>query len=167
MKTLKLLLAGIVAFLGNVGTLLFANLYSQRTYDASLLLKAAALVAASADGSLVLDVGNGLVDADLVLDVTALEVDSSDESYTIILEGSPDATFGTAANIASLARITLGHHSAAGNAPQGFEDLPGRYLVPCRNEKGGTTFRYLRIRTVVAGTIATGINYTAWLAKDE
>jgi hypothetical protein len=146
-----------------------ANLYSQRTYDAALLLKAAGLVAASADGTLILDVGNGLLDCDLVVDVTALEVDSSDESYTIVLEGSPDAAFGTAANIMPMAKITLGHHSSTAGAlqAQGAEDAAGRYIVPCRNERGGTTYRYLRIRTVIAGTIATGINFTAWLAKDD
>jgi hypothetical protein len=145
-----------------------ANLYSQRTYDAALLLKAAALVASSADGSLILDVGVGLVDADLVLDVTAMEVDSNDESYTVILEGSPDAAFGTAANIIPLAMIVMGDHASTAGAlcAMGADDTVGRYIVPCRNERNGTTYRYLRIRTVVAGTIATGINFTAWLAKD-
>lgn len=146
-----------------------ANIYSQRAYDAALLLKAAALVAASADGSLILDVGNGLLDADLVIDVSAIEIDSTDESYTVILEGSPDATFGTAANIVALSRTVLGHHSATAMAPQGSatDSTVGRYLVPVRNELCGTTYRYLRLRTVVAGTIATGINYAAWLAIDN
>jgi len=148
-----------------------ANLYSQRTYDAALLLKAAGLVAATANGSLILDVGAGLVDADLVVDVTALEVDSNDESYEIIVQGSSDATFGTAANIASLGSITMGDKAstrlAAGVFQVGTDDVIGRYLMPVRNERNGTTYRYLRIKTIVAGTIATGINYSAWLAKDD
>ncbi len=146
-----------------------ANLYSQYTYDAALLLKAAALVASSANGSLILDVGNGLVDADLVVDVTAMEIDSNDESYTIVLEGSPDAAFGTAANIMPLAMMVLGDHASTAGAlaAMGADDAIGRFVVPCRNERNGTTYRYLRVRTVVAGTIATGINYSAWLAKDE
>ena len=146
-----------------------ANIYSQRTYDAALLLKAAALVAASADGSLILDVGTGLVNADMVLDVTAMEIDSNDESYTVILEGSPDAAFGTAANITPLAMIVMGDHASTAGAlaAMGADDTIGRYVVPCRNERNGTTYRYLRIRTVVAGTIGTGINFTAWLSKVE
>jgi hypothetical protein len=146
-----------------------ANLYSQRTYDAALLLKAAGLVAASADGSLILDVGTGLMDADLIIDVTAIETDSSNESYTVILEGSPDALFGTAGNIMPMALIVMGHQSSTAGAlqSQGAADAVGRFTVPCRNERNGTTYRYLRIRTVVVGTVATGINYTAWLAKDD
>jgi hypothetical protein len=168
MKFLKHCLLGIASYLATMGLVLRANLYSQRTFDANLVLKAAGLVAASADGTIILDTGGlGLLDVDLIIDATAVEIDSSDESYTIILEGSPDATFGTAANIAALARIVIGHHSATAMAPQGFDDVPGRFMVPCRNERNGVTYRYLRIRTVVAGTIATGINYTAWLAKDD
>ncbi len=146
-----------------------ANIYTQRTYDNDLLLKAAGLVAASADGSLILDVGTGLVDADLILDVTAMEVASNDESYTVVLEGSPDAAFGTATNITPLALIVMGDRLSTAGAlqAQGADDTVGRYCVPCRNERNGTTYRYLRIRTVVAGTVATGINFTAWLAKDE
>lgn len=144
------------------------NLYSQRTFDAALLLKAAGLVAASADCSLILDVGDGLLDADLVIDVTALEIGDNDESYTVILEGSPDAAFGTAGNIMPLAKITIGDHASTAGAlqSQGADDVVGRYLVPVRNERAGTLYRYLRLRTAVAGTVATGINYSAWLAKD-
>jgi len=148
-----------------------ANLYSQFTYDAALLLKASGLVAATANGSLILDVGAGLFDGYLVVDATAVEVDSNDESYEVILQGSSDATFGTAANISSLGSITIGDKAstrlAAGVFQVGTDDVPGRYVMACRNERNGATFRYLRIKTIVAGTIATGINYTAWLAKDD
>lgn len=148
-----------------------ANIYSQYTYDAALLLKAAALVGATADGTLILDVGNGLLDADLVIDATAVEIDSNDESYEIIVQGSSDALFGTAANIEPLASITIGDKAstrgAAGVIGIGTDDVAGRYVLPFRNERNGTTFRYLRIRTIVVGTIATGINYSAWVAKDD
>jgi hypothetical protein len=145
-----------------------ANLYSQRTYDAALLLRAASLIAASATESVVLNIGAGLVDADLVLDVTALEVGSNDESYRVQLQGSPDAAF-TAGTIACLADICLG---AAGSVAktlslQGFDDTLGRHLVPFRNEKNGTTYPYVRIRTIVVGTIATGMNFSAFIAKDD
>lgn len=169
MKHLKHLLLGLFAYLSFLGTALAANLYSQRTYDASLLLKAAALVAATANGTLILDVGNGLLEADLIIDATAVEVDTTDESYEIIVQGSPDATFGTAANIVSLGSIVIAHPSSVRAVSQGqgsaTVDGVGRYLMPVRNEKNGVTYRYLRIRTVVVGTIATGINYSAWLAK--
>jgi hypothetical protein len=41
----------------------------------------------------------------------------------------------------------------------------GRYQVPFRNERNGTKYRYLRVYTDVSGTIATGINFTAYLGK--
>lgn len=157
-------------YAGNQGLLLCANLYSQYTYDAALLLKAAALVAATADGSLVLDVGTGLLSAHLVIDVTALEVDSNDESYEIIVQGSNTAAFATAADIYPLTSITIGDKAAtrlaSGVLALGTDDAVGRYVLPVRNERNGTTFRYLRLKTIVAGTIATGINYSAFLAKD-
>lgn len=147
-----------------------ANLHSQHTYDAALLLKAAAAVGATANGSLILDVGAGMVKGDVIIDATAVEVDSNDESYEVILQGSSDAAFGTAANIASLCSVTIGDKAstrlAAGVFQVGTDDVLGRYTLPFRNERNGTTYRYLRIKTIVAGTIAAGITYSAWLAID-
>lgn len=160
----------LARYTGTRGLVLaMANIYSQYTYDANLLLKAAALVAATADGTLELDVGTGLLCGDMVIDATAIEVDSNDESYEIILQGSTVAGFGTAAAIVALTSITVGDKAstrlAAGVLATGTDDVPGRFVVPFRNERNGTTYRYLRIKTIVAGTIATGINYSAWLAK--
>lgn len=164
---MKFKMKSLFAALAFAGTVAFANDYSRKTYDNALLLKAGALVAATANGTLILDVGGGLLDCDLVVDVSAIETASTDESYNIILEGSPDATFGTAGNIVHLASMTLGHASSVLKAAEGsgVTDTAGRYTLGIRNELNGTTYRYLRIRTVVAGTIATGINYTAFLAK--
>ncbi len=144
--------------------------YSNRTYDAALLLKAAAAVSASADGSLILDVGAGLMNAEMIVDVTALEINSNDESYEVVLQGSSDALFGTAANIMPLASLTIGDHASTRLAlhAMGADDAIGRFLVPVRNERNGTLYRYLRITTIVTGTIAAGgCNFSCWLAKDE
>lgn len=145
------------------------NLYSQFTYDESLKIKAAALVAATANGTIELDLGTGLVEGFLVVDATAVEIDSNDESYEIILQGSTVAGFGTAAAIAPLAMMTIcdkaATRGAAGVIGNGTDDVPGRYAIPFRNERNGTIYRYVRVRTVVVGTIATGINYMAFLAK--
>lgn len=146
-----------------------ANLYSQFQYDSSLLLKAAALVAATANGTLELDLGAGLVNGFVVVDATAVEIDSNDESYEIILQGSTVAGFGTAAAIAPLAMMTIcdkaSTRGAAGVIGNGTDDVAGRYVIPFRNERNGTIYRYVRIRTVVVGTIAAGINYSAFIAK--
>ena len=42
------------------------------------------------------------------------------------------------------------------------DNATGRYIVPFTNEFNGTNFRYLRLYTIVTGTIATGINYKAY-----
>ncbi len=135
------------------------NLYSQYTYDDALELKAAGLVAASADGSIV-DLGEGLVDGFIVIDVTAVEIASGNEIYTISLEGSNVAAMDSGS--VCLAKKVFGNLVVPMDAAL---SASGRYVVPFRNEEGGSTFRYVRLSTLVAGTIATGINFAAFMAK--
>lgn len=138
-----------------------ANLYSQFTYDNSLLMKAAGLVASTTTESTILDLGDGgIVDANLVLDVSAVEVATGDEKYTIHIEGSNVAAMSSGS--VSLATIFMGNLTAPMDAATGT----GRFVVPFRNEQNGTLYRYIRIYTLVAGTIATGINFAAFVAKD-
>jgi len=133
--------------------------YTSKTYDNATLLKAAGLVAASAAGAVILDLGNGFMEADLVIDVTALETATGDESYTISLEGSNVAAM-TSGSV-ELAKITLGNNPA----PADSDTTTGRKIVSVRNELEGTLYRYVRLHTTVAGTVATGINFTAFLGK--
>jgi hypothetical protein len=137
-----------------------ANLYSQFTYDNALLLKAAGLVASTTTESTILDLGAGLVDGYLVLDVSAVEVASNDEIYLVCLEGSNVAAMSSGS--VTLAQIELGNATAPADADTGT----GRFVVPFRNEQNGTLYRYVRIYTEVAGTIASGINFVAFIAKD-
>lgn len=130
-------------------------------YDDALELKAAADVTTTAAGSLVVDLGDGYFDGFLVIDVTALEVASTDEKYTIVLEGS---------NVAALASgsVVLAAAPMMGNsvAPADADTAVGRFAVPVTNEQNGELYRYVRVHTTVAGTIdTTGINYSAFLAK--
>lgn len=135
------------------------NLYSQYTYDDALELKAAGLVAASVDGSIV-DLGSGLVDGFIVIDMTACEIASGNEIYTISLEGSNVAAMDSGS--VCLAKKVFGNLVVPMDAAL---SASGRYVIPFRNEEGGTTFRYVRLSTLVAGTIATGINFSAFMAK--
>lgn len=137
-----------------------ANLYSQFTYDNSLLLKAAGLVATTTTESTILNLGDGLVDGYLVLDVSAVEVASTDEIYLVCLEGSTVAAM-TSASV-TLAQIEMGNATAPADADTGV----GRFVVPFRNEQNGVLFPYVRIYTEVAGAVATGINFLAFIAKD-
>ena len=135
------------------------NLYSKYTYDAALELKAAGLLAASADGS-ILDLGAGIVDGFLVVDLSACEIASGDERYTVSLEGSNVAAM-TSGSVC-LAKKVFGNLIVPMDAAL---SASGRYVIPFRNEEGGSTFRYVRLSTLVAGAIATGINFSAFIAK--
>lgn len=137
-----------------------ANLYNQFTYDNALSMKAAGLVAASADGSIV-DLGEGFVKGYLVFDVSAIEIASGDERYTLSLEGSNVAAM-TSGSVC-LAKKVFGNLIVPMDAAL---SAAGRYAVPFTNEEGGTTYRYIRLSTLVAGTIATGINFSCFIAKD-
>ena len=136
-----------------------ANLYSQFTYDDALNLKDAGLLASSTDGS-ILDLAPGMVDALLVLDLSACEIASGNEIYTVSLEGSNVAAMDSGS--VCLAKKVFG------NLVVPMDDAlsaSGRYVVSFRNEEGGTLYRYVRLSTLVAGTIATGINFSAFIAK--
>jgi hypothetical protein len=136
-----------------------ANLYSQFTYDDDLELKDAGLIAASEDGD-ILDLGAGLVDGFVVFDVSAVEIDSGNEIYTVSLEGSNVAAMSSGS--VCLAKKVFGNLVVPMDAAL---SAAGRYVVPFRNEEGGSTFRYVRLSTLVAGTVATGINFKAFIAK--
>lgn len=135
------------------------SLYSQKTYDNATLLKTAGLVASSAAGSIILDLGDGFMDADLVIDVSALETATGDEIYNVSLEGSNVAAMDSGS--VTLAEKQLGNVPAPADA----DTATGRHVLPFRNELNGVLYRYVRVYTNVVGTIATGINYTAFLAK--
>ena len=133
--------------------------------DSTHELKDAGLVAADAAGTVsavavIVDLGAGEVNGHLVIDVSAIEIADNDEVYKITLQGSSSATF--ASTIVDLAEVTLGANEVIGGD---VDSTVGRYMVPFTTEKNGTVYRYVRVYCDVSGTIATGINSTAHLAK--
>jgi hypothetical protein len=137
----------------------------QGTFDAELEFKDAGLVAASAaatvdSAAVAIDVGAGIFKGMMIIDVSALEIASNTELYDIVVQGSPDADF-TAATIADLAAINLSAAEVK-RTDCNKDDATGRYKLYFDNENNGTYYRYLRLYTVVAGDVATGINYTAF-----
>lgn len=135
------------------------NQYARFTHDGDLEMKAAGLLAVSTDGS-ILDLGEGLFDGFLVIDMTACEVASTDEIYTVSVEGSTVAAM-TSAGVC-LAKKVFGNVVVPMDDDA---DALGRYVIPFRNEENGELQRYVRLSTLIAGTIATGINFSAFLAK--
>src|SRR5437868_11509228 len=87
------------------------------SFDALLQFKDAGLVAADGAATVssvakIVDVGAGLFEADMVLDVTALEVATGDERYEIQVQGSNSPSF--AFGIAQLATFVIGDSSVQG-----------------------------------------------------
>jgi len=136
------------------------------TFDAGMEFKDAGLVAASAaakvDGSArIVEVGTGHFKGCMILDVSALEIESNDEAYDIVVQGSLDAGFGTDTNICELAHLNLSAAEVK-RTDCNKDDSAGRYTLYFDNENNGAYYPYLRLYTVVGGTVATGINYSAY-----
>lgn len=137
-----------------------ANLYGQFTYDDALNLRDSAGITVSADGDII-DLGLGLVDGFLVIDLVSAEVASGNEIYTISLEGSTVSAM-TSTSVC-LAKKVFGNLVVPMDAAL---SAAGRYVVPFRNEEGGTLYRYVRLSNLIAGTIdTTGIVFGAFIAK--
>lgn len=143
------------------------------TFDADLELKDAGLVAADAAWTVggsarVIDAGTGRFEGKCVMDISALEIASGDERYDLLIQGSSSSTF--ASDIVILACLPVGDGSTIGTAYAGsgvdVDDAVGRYVLPFTNERNNIYYRYLRGFVVVTGAIATGINLSAFIAKD-
>jgi hypothetical protein len=132
------------------------------TYDHDLRLKDAGLIAADAAAQVggadkILNLGLGRVDGRVIVDVTAIEVATGDESYRIKTQFSNSATF--ASGVVGGTQLHLGDSSVL--IGESADSVVGRYELPYTNEITGTVYQYMRIYTDVTGTIATGINYVA------
>lgn len=135
-----------------------------KTMDAVLELKDAGLVAASAAAQVdsenqILNIGTGNFEGDIVIDVTACEVDSGNEYYRIGAQISSSSTF--ASDIYEVCSLMLGDADVLG----GDTDMGiGRYVLKFHNRiADGTNKGYLRLYTTVGGTVGTGINYSAFI----
>jgi len=136
------------------------------TFDANLEFKDAGLIAAddaaqvdSADK--IVDLGEGLFEGDMVIDVAAIEIASNDERYEIQVQFSDSSSF--ASGVVGGSTLVLGALEVLIGTDT--DSTTGRYILPFRNEINGTWYRYARVYINVSGSIATGINFSAWAAK--
>lgn len=143
---------------------------AQFTPDINTKLKDAGLVAASAawqvsSSDQIIDLGGaaevGRMLMDLHMEVTAVEVASGDEIYTVHFQVSSSATFASVIHSTFIAEFG---DAAALTGTQDTDSGTGHFVFPVTNDFGGTLYRYCRGYTVTGGTIATGINFDAWLA---
>lgn len=138
----------------------------QGTFDANLEFKDAGLVASSAAAQVdsaakVVDVGLGLFKGCMILDITAIEIGDSNEIFDIVVQGSTVAAFATDTAIVELAAINISDDAVKRTDCNAINAV-GRYKIYFDNEQNKTFYRYLRLYTVVAGTVGTGINYSAY-----
>lgn len=127
-----------------------------KTFDYNLLLHDGDAITASAAGNIsgtakIADLGAGIVYGDIIVDVSALDVDTGNEIVTIGVQVSSSATF--ASDVYQLASLAIGDAAAL----TGDTDMTtGRYVIPFNNLiKNGTAKRYLRIYFTIAGTVAS------------
>lgn len=131
-------------------------------FDVNLRLKDAYLVAASAAAQVsssnkILDMGLARFDARAILDFTAIEVDTGNELYTILVQGSSSSSF--ASSVVNLGAMLVGHSSTSLETVSSAATQ--RREIAFTNEVNGVVYQYIRVYVIVAGTIATGINFTA------
>lgn len=136
------------------------------TYDHSLLLKDAGLVAADAAATVggearILTLGDGRVDGRVIVDLTAVEVADNNERFLIKTQFSDSATF--ASGIVGGPALDVG---ALEITKDSADTATGRYELPFTNEINGTKYSYMRLWTEVEGTVGTGVNYVAFAALD-
>lgn len=136
-----------------------------RTFDAALLLKDSYAVAAtSAAGQVggqnkIIDLGSGWVHGFVRYEVSAMDVATGDEIYTLSLEFSNSSTFASG--------IVRGAEIQVGDAVPLAGDIDvdaGRYEQPFTNEYDGVLYRYVRTYTNAAIT-GSSITHTAALFK--
>ena len=142
------------------------------TLDSATQLKDAGAITSSAAGTVssaaaYVDLGaaNAYAKFAVVVDWTACEVAMGDEVYDIQVQGSTATSFSTKYVLASK---KLGDSSVNGQPV----DTPasGRMVIFCDNvactsasdPNSLIATQYIRVYATIAGSIATGINYTAW-----
>ena len=135
------------------------------TFDVNLRLKDAGVIGSSAAAQVggsnkIIDLGDGRFDGRVFLNVTALEVASGDENYRIHIQLSSESGF--ASDIVEAASLELGD---ATTLIGDIDSILGEYELGFTNEVAGVTRQFVRAYTEVTGTVATGIGYTANIAK--
>jgi hypothetical protein len=127
-------------------------------FDIDLLLKDAGAITSSAAAQVggsarQIDVGGAsksLFEAELIIDVSAIDFTSANETYQIEVEVSDTSGFGS--GVVDIVWIPV--------------YAVGRIRVGVSNLKSGTAYRYMRLTTTVGGTTPS-INYTAFLAVSQ
>ena len=132
--------------------------------DTEHILKDAGAVTSSGYGEVdsspkAVNLGDGLIRGNLVIDISEVKITDKDESYTINLMGGNDSNFNSEVSLCSK---EIGAHGVL----EGSVDAKlSRVVLPFMNEERGIVYPYVRVRHVISGT-SPSINYSARLEKD-
>ena len=129
-------------------------------FDALTVFEEALTTAVTANLANILTVGDGRIDAIAVLDITALDIVTTDETYNVYIQGSSSATF--ASDIENLAAYDLAD-TASRDGGADVTSLIGRHEIHFSNSMNGVEYKYIRARIVIAGTTPS-ITLTAWVS---
>ena len=147
------------------------------TFDEDLQLKDAGLIAADENAcqvdstDAIIDLGEGRCIGTLVINATAVEVDSGNEVYQIQPMFSNSSTH--ASGVVAGPSFAIGDAAALATlyaAPTVSPDTDlgvGRYEIPLSNVYNGIAYRYLLLAVDVTGTIAAGCNFIASFHKNN
>lgn len=115
-----------------------------------------------------LGVNKKFLQARLVLDLTALDLTTGDEAYTVQLQYSDNTSFNDAGLVQSRVLFRFGAATASTSAgfDQFFNTVAGRYDAIVESTYAGLQYRYLRLKTVLAGT-SPSITFSAFLTHQH
>lgn len=124
------------------------------TYDNLLLLKDAGAVTSDGAGTVnsvarVLDLGDAKTEGRVIIDTSAIDATTGDETQQVILQGCNAIGFGS--GVVQLASMAI--------------NATGRNEAPFTTRQGSTNYRYVRIYTDMGGTTPSD-NFTAYIAKN-
>jgi hypothetical protein len=119
-----------------------------------------------------IDIGPGVFDGVVTVDVSALDVSSGDETYRLVLFGSNDAAFTNGnqeiLGVMDFAAATAGRLVAT--IPSASPTIPAtgktssRFYMLFTNHKEQYVFRYIQFYLVAGGTTPS-ITLKAWVAQ--
>ena len=134
------------------------------TFDAAAQLQDAGAVTSAAAGTRILDLGpgTGFRCGMIVIDISAMDITSTDEIYDIIVQGSASSTFATAGGIVELATLSVGAKGPKRSDSDRDDAVGRRHLMYCNVDETGTSYRYLRLYIAVGASTTPSINFTAF-----
>lgn len=142
---------------------------SQNSYtlDAEYLLRTfgAQTTSGLGTGNQSVDFGGAYYKGEIIIDVAAMDVVSTNEIYDIIFVLTNTAAFSDNDDLYERISISLGA-AGAKRTSANADSVVGRYTLGLDNEMAGTIYRYGRIQCVIGGTTPS-ISYQAFMARNQ